>query len=72
MKKILKLEYDENIQTRLEQGEQIEEELISKMEEFRLAGGYNQTETIGTTLHGLGFQQDEWQNSIHIFPVDGK
>ena len=68
MKTILRLEDElENIQTRLEQGEQIEEELISKMEEFRLAGGYNQTETIGTTLHGLGFQQDEWQRSCTHF-----
>lgn len=68
MKKITKLEQElEEIQNCLEQGEQLEEKLLTKMEEFRLAGGYNQTETIGTTLHGLGFQQEDWEKSCSYF-----
>lgn len=68
MIKILELEADLlALQDRLEQGEQREEDLLNKMEEFRMAGGYNQTETIGTTLHGLGFQQEDWEKSCSEF-----
>lgn len=68
MSKIIALESElEDIQNRLEQGDQLEDQLINKMEEFRIAGGYNQTETIGITLHGLGFQQEDWEKSCAYF-----
>ena len=68
MSSLLKLEDElEDIQARLEKGEELEELLILKMEEFRLAGGYKQTETIGSTLHGLGFQKEDWEKSCAHF-----
>ena len=41
--------------------------LQQKMEEFRIRGGYAIDETIGSTLHGLGFAHTEWQKNCTEF-----
>ena len=41
--------------------------LIESMEMFRVMGGYQMDETIGSTLHGLGFAQSDWHRPCSSF-----
>lgn len=41
--------------------------LIEAMDAYRLAGGYNQEERIGSTLHGLGFAREDWSKGCDTF-----
>ena len=41
--------------------------LLEKMERFRIFGGYNMDETIGSTLHGLGFAHQVWHKNCTEF-----
>lgn len=41
--------------------------LIEAMDAYRLAGGYQQEERIGSTLHGLGFAREDWHNGCDTF-----
>ena len=41
--------------------------LLEAMDAYRLAGGYQQEEKIGSTLHGLGFSREDWQKSCDTF-----
>ncbi len=41
--------------------------LIEAMDAYRLAGGYQQEERIGSTLHGLGFERDAWHKACDTF-----
>ncbi|MAA80439.1 MAG: hypothetical protein CL916_14380 [Deltaproteobacteria bacterium] len=41
--------------------------LVEKMEQFRIMGGYQIDETIGSTLHGLGFSQSDWHTPCSSF-----
>lgn len=42
-------------------------QLVELLEAYSLAGGYNQEETIGQTLHGLGFAKEVWHNTCDSF-----
>jgi len=48
-------------------GEKAEEIRADAMEQWRMAGGYRRDETIGETLHGLGFHPSEWQKNCNSF-----
>lgn len=41
--------------------------LVEKMEQFRIMGGYQIDEMIGSTLHGLGFSQSDWHSPCSSF-----
>ena len=41
--------------------------LIEAMDTYRLAGGYQQEERIGSTLHGLGFAREDWHKGCDMF-----
>ena len=41
--------------------------LIEAMDAYRHAGGYQQEERIGSTLHGLGFAREDWHKTCDTF-----
>ena len=58
----------ERWQEAVEKGvEGAEEKWAEAMEAWRLAGGYSEEETIGSTLHGLGFAPEDWQKPCSAF-----
>ena len=63
MTRLLKMEQ------RLKELEEAQEQdkLIALLDQYQLAGGYTQEETIGKTLHGLGFAPDDWYRTCDTF-----
>jgi ATP-binding cassette, subfamily F, member 3 len=58
----------EKWQAAVEQGQPgAEEKWAESMEAWRLAGGYSEEETIGGTLHGLGFAASDWKRPCSTF-----
>ena len=51
----------------LEQNDPTSAKLVEKMEQFRILGGYQIDEMIGSTLHGLGFSQEDWNSPCSSF-----
>lgn len=67
MTRLLKLEAHLKVCEADVDSEQGQIALIEAMDAYRHAGGYQQEERIGSTLHGLGFAREDWHKTCDTF-----